>query len=180
MKIRKPLVRVATVDPGFNGTGCALFKTLSPGVISYPDDTSLIKPIAEIRARPKSNPNYYEELVINIAGQFSLLLTQWDVRHVAIETPKLFGSSAVSHASAAGGDLFRLTYLVGWLACRGYNYTVEPTILFTANEWKGEMGKEAVDRRICRAYERTYTKGGMFKNHVSDAVGMGLALVGKL
>ncbi|GAG23731.1 unnamed protein product, partial [marine sediment metagenome] len=47
-------------------------------------------------------------------------------------------------------------------------------VYFTANEWKEQLTKGAVDKRIKRAI------GEVYPEHVSDAVGMGLAVQGLL
>ena len=76
-------------------------------------------------------------------------------------------------ASASRVDLFKLTILTGVLADVAYTDGAE-VVLVKPGEWKGQLSKESAGRRIKRAF------GKRWPNHVEDAVGIGLAVQGRL
>lgn len=92
---------------------------------------------------------------------------------VVIEYPEVWSASAKSMASATSGDLLKLASLIG---CLGLTARREADVLFiTPARWKGQLSKEAVERRIKQVakLDRLY-----YRNHVCDAVGMGYAAQG--
>jgi len=86
--------------------------------------------------------------------------------------------SEKGYASSQSGDLIKLCQLtgmlIGALALNGIE--LNSLNLITPTEWKGQLPKEEVDRRIKRILKRK-TK---YPDHVSDAVGIGLFLQGEM
>jgi len=155
---------ILTVDPGIGGTGLAAFKR---GVICK---TELITPSSGCE-------NWFEKC-LDITNRFEDFVEVWNPEFAIIEFPGLWSGSATSQASAAKGDLFKLTMLIGMLVQTMQFYEGgdrrDRISLVSPQQWKGQMSKAVVDRRIKRAINQE------FPNHVGDAVGIGLALMGKL
>lgn len=159
--------RVLFVDPGLGGTGLAFWRSLKRPASKplAPDETLAIvpKPIGDWQDRA----NY-------IRVRFAEAVDRMQVKWTVIEFQALWSGSATSMASGGSGDLFKLTYLTGLLAGVLSQRDLPHPVLPTPQTWKGQLSKKAVDRRITRAIGRAYP------NHVSDAVGMGLAAQGRL
>lgn len=158
--------RVLCIDPGLGGTGLAFWNELSKGMNPADPDLCVLHHFPDSYgwlARVKS-------LTDNVVTSMKQTKPDW----VVIEFPKLWGSSEKSFTSAARGDLFKLTYLVGNIGREVVAATFRPPVLVTPKEWKGQMSKDVVHRRIKRALNISYGE------HVADAVGMGLAIMGAL
>jgi hypothetical protein len=114
-----------------------------------------------------------------IAGAVQLWVGQTRVYipYCFIEWPGIFSGDATSQAAAAKGDLFKLAALFGCLSSRLDQLDCLAIPLPVAR-WKGQMPKDAVRRRIARAYG--LKRAERFPDHVEDAVGMGLAAQGLL
>lgn len=83
-------------------------------------------------------------------------------------------TSGKSMASATRGDLFKLVYLIGQLSIGNGEFI---PFMIAPREWKGQLPKEEVIRRIKKLCPNV---GSAIGNHEADAVGMGLALQGVL
>lgn len=92
---------------------------------------------------------------------------------VFIEGIQVYSSSAKSMKSAFKGDLIFLAELSGVFLAEASRFTPNAHILLP-REWRGNMKDEVVVRRIQRATGQT------FREHESDAVGIGLSVLGKL
>ena len=165
------LGRVLCVDPGLGGTGLAFWSSLSGST------RASLEPLAtQVLKGPASGKYTWVYRAKEISFDFRISLIALKPQKVVFEVPGLWAGSAKSMASATRGDLFKEAMLVGMLMHAALElegcdiYTVTPL------EWKGQLSKQAVDNRIVRALGRRRT----FPNHVSDAVGMGLAAVQKL
>lgn len=153
-----------TVDPGLGGTGYAVFNSEGPGAVPPADFGVLHARRGDWRARAHSlRRAFWAECQVHVP-----------IQRIVIEFPELFASSAKSTASASKGNLFQLTYLVGLLGAVAADYTGEPPELITPRQWKGQLPKEVVIRRMLRAYGHEYS------SHAADAVGIGLHLQGGL
>jgi hypothetical protein len=146
------------IDPGLNGhTGYAIFNRGN----NTPLNTGTVNQL-----RLKTNWNYE---VLHIGNNLAQIGAS--CQEAFIEMPEFWSGSALSYASTAQGDLFKLAYLVGALAQALHNINVVTTLLHP-REWKGNMKKEMIDRRIKFIINREYP------NHISDAVGIGLFVQG--
>jgi len=167
----QPLERVICVDPGLGGTGWALFESISTG------DKKLEAPVLTGVIEAPRNEKW-DNRVWSVCSSFGGVLASAMTANVVIEFPVLFSGHAKSQSSAARGDLFKLTYLVGGIAQVARQATGNLPILITPSEWKGQLPKDVVIARIKKAYGK---KADEFtKDHEADAVGMGLALQGRL
>ena len=154
------LNRVITVDPGdnsgwayWNGTDCPDY-----GVISL-----------------KGKEKEYEDVdkLALLSLRFSTLLRQFRPEHVVLEGINLWGGSAQSMASASRGNSFYVAYLVGaYLHCAVQARA--QTRIMTVQQWKGQLPKEEVIRRV------RLINGIVYPNHIADAVGIGFSIQGRL
>ncbi len=153
------------VDPGSGGTGWAIFKM--PSEVTEP-----IRPLefGALSSRSGLWHDKFAEIAVAFADE---VLFEHGPDRVVHEWPELWAGSAKSQASTSDGDLFKLSALIGALELAVLQCDMEPS-LFVTPRWKGQMDKKAVDERIARAI------GCSYPNHVSDAVGMGLAVMGTL
>ncbi len=159
--------RVMFVDSGSGGTGWATFYI--PMLAEHPP----LKPIAT--GVITSDADTWQMRIAQITEDLPLMCARSKAIYVVIEWPTLWAGSSKSHAAAASGKLLQLAAACGALiqGIHLMRYAVG-IMLVTPNEWKGQLTKPAVNARIMRAIGETYP------NHASDAVGMGLAVMGLL
>lgn len=93
------------------------------------------------------------------------------VRYAAVEWPQFFDSAA-GHRTARHGDLTKLTYTVGYLTCVMHILRVMTVELVPVNDWKGQLPKSLVTKRIKNILGEEVCKG--IDTHAWDAVGIGL------
>jgi len=149
------------IDPGLGGTGLAFWDRLDQDLL--PTETHVIKCSQNI----KDLVDRCDVIATKIEQK-----SPWFPRYALIEFPKPMASQKKGIASLLKGDLLKLSYLCGVLADRLTQMSC--TVHLITPDWKGSMNKKVLARRLTKALGRT------FKNHEADAVGMGLALMGKL
>ncbi|GAG10075.1 unnamed protein product [marine sediment metagenome] len=164
LKERGTWPRVLTGDPGIGGTGWAYWLE-----IARPCEPSL-----PLLSDAKTTSKTGFEAVEILWNWFDGLVDVLRPETVVMEFPKLWSSSGVSQGSAAKGDLFKLTYLIGGYGRIVSERTRKPMVLISPAGWKGQLPKKVVDARIKLAIGKKY------RNHESDAVGLGLSLQGAL
>jgi hypothetical protein len=169
------------VDPGFGGTGWAQFVGLdtasAPSTSCHPTTSGVLRFKGD-KPTEGEGVGSWVSAASKISAAFAGLLTATMPRHVVLETPTLWSGSAVSHASATGkggetGDLFKLAYLVGQLGYLSEQITGNLPILVMPHEWKGQLPKELVLKRLAAF-------GITARDHEGDAIGMGFAAQGLL
>ena len=160
--------RVIAVDPGLGGTGCAYWAE-----IKRVADTPIMPKRMKLLVA-KRDPDWLHR-VWSVRRKFELILKRWRPKLAVIEYQQLWSGSAVSMASASSGDLFKLTLLTGVLASAA-NKAKAKVVLVTPGQWKGQLSKDTTRRRMVRAFGPS----GVFQDHVEDAVGIGLAMQGRL
>ena len=152
-----------TVDPGVGGTGLAYWGVQR----STPTHTACI--------RPYHKKSVWTSRALEVAEQYRRYITLWAPMDIYIEEPSLW-MSAKGLASANRKDLLKLTQLIGMLILSteqmlGPRRTPR---LISVQKWKGQLPKHIVTRRVERK------TGIVYPDHVSDAVGMGLYVLGML
>lgn len=172
-KIKLPSsVRVLTIDPGLHGTGWALWPCISsnPNQFTPPSCWGVLQ----------ANAANWQDKSLILCSTLAELLKKLNVYQLVIEMPEVW-TTGKSHAAATSGDLHKLTYLIG-----GFSLLAELNentatryrpVMISPQQWKGQMSKEAVIRRIQKRCPGILDAIG---NHEADAVGMGLALQGVL
>lgn len=163
--------RLITLDPGLGGTGWAFWDHLESGLAVAPGQTGCLHPSRE---EHQSIGNLVQRCY-ELQGQLESLCIAIQPRSAGVEFPVLFAGSAMSLASAGSGDLFKLTCLTGGLLAVLTRYIeVHEIRLLPPAGWKGQMNKKIVGNRVKLAIGSTYP------NHILDAVGMGLSMIGEL
>jgi hypothetical protein len=94
-----------------------------------------------------------------------------------VEWPEFRGGSAVGQAAAAEESLQKLAYMCGTYAGQGRLHGWR-TVPVAVSEWKGQLPKGAVERRVRRAVGGQSRDGTRFSSHAWDAVGIGLVARG--
>lgn len=153
------LTDALTIDPGYN-TGWAFWKdghTRASGIIRLQRNVRLGDAVVKL---------------LFMFAEFSALCKLTKAKTVIIESVARY-QSIEADASLDRGDIFMLCYLVGGYVQIGSS-SGAVVKLISAPEWKGQLSKQAVIERIVRRTGRTYN------NHIADAVGIGLSVMGLL
>ena len=153
--------KILAVDPGYGGTGWALFI----------NDRYIKSDVIRISLIVRSK--FDEEAVSKIMMYgFQDVIKETKPDKVIIETPSFWPSSKKSYTATAKGDLFKLIMLVGmFFAVCTFNNVECKTV--KANIWKGQLSKKAVKNRLRRYLNLE------FREHEADAVGLGLYELGR-
>lgn len=145
-----------TIDPGGTGSGWALWskgwKLLSNGVV----------------IPPGTGEDKWEERAYYTVSSLSRVAKCAGCSLGFVEYPAFFQANGGGVASS--GALVKLAWFVG-LVCGKLPMHVE---LVTVGEWKGQLPKAVVERRI-----REILPGVKAKSHDWDAIGIGLYKAGR-
>lgn len=160
---------IVFIDPGLGGTGWAYWPEIntSPKKAVGPSQWDVIK------MKGERWENCAWSIATAMAGVFSAVKPSW----VVMEYPELFSGSVVSQAAVAKGDLGKLWYLCGMIGLEAGRLTGKIPVLVTPGEWKGQLPKEEVTRRVIEAFGDGLD---FTRDHVCDATAMGLAAQGGL
>lgn len=153
-------MNVIAIDPGVNACGVATWG----GKDVRPHQTMVFT-----ASKKLTWPERVATLVnnVNLEFQFSSFDT------LAIEWPEVMGG-AVGNAAAKRGDVTMLAYSVGSFASIAESFGLKVQLV-PVREWKGQLSKDVVEKRITRAIKGIYsTCGQLIKTHAWDAVGIGL------
>jgi Holliday junction resolvasome RuvABC endonuclease subunit len=156
------------VDPGLAGTGTAIW-----GEKPWKDSRALLPwSIGNLYSKSKGG---FEIRSKSLVDQLIDLMQQFEVTHVYCEMPEFF-QSAAGVMVASAGDLQKLTFVVGCYASAAWNHGAR-FIPITPTEWKGQVPKDAVIRKIEHILPRIHTIDP--QSHSWDAIGIGLYAQGK-
>ena len=100
--------------------------------------------------------------------EFRKLLKDLRCDSIHCEQPEFFDST-VGHTAARRGDLVKLILVTGILVGQVSSFKLYPV-----REWKGQLPKSVVNRRIEEIVGHKDRAGINFKSHAWDAVGVGL------
>jgi hypothetical protein len=162
--------RTMLIDPGSSGTGWAIF--------DMPKARPEVAPPPVMADGINSRTSTWIMRMAQIAEDIPVFCRRYRVIFIVLEWPELWAGSEKSHASAASGKLLQLVAACGAIIeavhLKAEDLLVTNILLMVPREWKGQLKKPVVDDRIARAI------GLKYPNHVSDTVGMGLAVMGLL
>ena len=158
-------MRYFAIDPGLSGTGWAEFKD------GKPTRCGVIYPKSQTSDLWEEKAEYIADQLLQDWFQVTELAYRSALRriHVYIEMPQQMVSAR--GLAAQGGAVYKLAFLVGYLAravhpCRVHAITV--------NQWKGQLPKDVVERRIIKTLGTERCTQLNIRTHAWDAVGLGL------
>lgn len=160
MKKNNPFPHLISIDPGLSGTGWARWSNTQLEAVGVIHDRAKDDTLAA-RCR-------------GIASQILKHIHRFGDMHVFIEMPQHMASA--KGIAAQSGSVYKLAFLVGYLAADVYPCEV---IVVTPQEWKGQLPKDVVQRRIERILGRSKCRAVGIRSHAWDAVGIGLFALGK-
>jgi hypothetical protein len=155
---------LVAIDPGLNSMGWAYWAR-SPSD-RPPTRTGLIKAPRKLELAPRA---------LWIAKELDTELFKWDSGIRSTDFVSEFPAWHGIQLGWAAGDLQRLVFLVGVLA--GYFKEAHSFIPVTPGEWKGQLPKSVVTRRLIKRFGPGATQE--WERDVWDAVGIGLWKMGK-
>lgn len=133
------------------------------GILAFTDVVHCPKEIKEKSPRIK-----------RMRGAFVEMLEQCKpLNAIFIEGIQIYSSSATSQAAAYKGDTVFTAELVGVYYAEALRFCDKVHIVLP-RQWRGNMSNEVVNNRVMRA------TGTKFPEHIGDAVGIGLSVLGKL
>lgn len=94
-----------------------------------------------------------------------------------MEWPEFRAGSAVGHAAASTDSLSMLAFMCGQHCRQGLLFQCE-NVLVPVSEWKGQLPKDVVERRLRAAIGGEARSGVDIESHAWDAVGIGLHWLG--
>lgn len=166
-----PLPNMLSIDPGLSGTGWAAWrgtKLLRAGVVYPPAN-----PLESLTGSdtPDKAAAITQKLLADM--RFPSHVDPFQMT-IYIEMPQHMTSA--KGIAAQAGAVYKLAFFVGYLA-RAFHPT--DVRLVIPMEWKGQLPKDVVQRRIIRTLGvNTCTKLNI-RSHAWDAVGLGLWANGK-
>jgi hypothetical protein len=164
------------IDPGLGGTGWALWSTRHQKPWGTPMEVGIVRDTA----KDESLAIRCEELSEKIRDSLNAATGHWNVgwhhnrTYLYLEMPQHMTN--VKGIAAQAGAVYKLTFLVGYLAKAFHQCTVH---VVTPNEWKGQLQKDVVIRRIQRTLTPERCDDLGIKTHAWDAVGIGLWAMGR-
>lgn len=150
------------VDPGFGGTGWAVWPLRRRIRIAHPESTGTVNP-------PKSGEMEEEERAGFLFNELLRLFDRIGPDRVFIEWPEFFPGTK-GHTSAARGDFTRLVLAASIVASAGW-WAKAKVHFVPVTMWKGQLTKVVVAKRVAKALQ---CQTNRYPNHVMDAVGLGL------
>lgn len=165
-----------TVDPGTEFTGVAIWN-------AEPSSWEQLEAPVEVhllRSRLVADAPF-EDRALDISHQFNIVVRNCTdiqlakVVEIASELPGTFGGSAASMAASIRGDIVKLAFMVGCIGRVSHAAGI-PFRPVEVREWKGQMSKSLVERRIRDLLGRAQCSD--FQRDIWDAVGIGLHLKG--
>jgi len=166
-KNKVPYPRLFSIDPGLGGTGWAYWldgHLMEIGIVhdKAKDDT--------LAARCRGIVNQL----------YVAMPTPLGASHMFIEMPQHMANA--KGIAAQAGAVYKLAFLVGYIAhafMSGRMYHSE-VIVVTPMEWKGQLPKDVVQRRVEQRLGRSVCQELNIRSHAWDAVGLGLWANGRL
>ena len=163
--MKRNRIHLISIDPGFNGTGFVYW---------WGKDAPFMGHVAT----PPRNPDKFVTSDLDIGRAHWIAETCFDyigmlrVEHVIIELPE-FQAGAGRQMGWKTGDLQKLTMLVGVLAEHAVSQLDAHVMLATPSEWKGQLPKDVVQRRLTSHFGLALMRDLEIQTHAWDALGIG-------
>lgn len=160
--MKKRLVtRSYSVDPGLGGTGWAEWRGKKA--------PTRVGVIAANRRHEDELAARCEDIAYALSEEIKWGGGLYTQVHVILELPQHMTS--LKGIAAQAGAVYKLAFLVGYLAKAVYPCTVH---VVTPGEWKGQLPKDVVQRRITKHLGEETCRALNIRTHAWDAVGIGL------
>lgn len=134
------------VDPSVNHCGCAIF------IDDELDSFGLVS------SKKSSYLDRMQEVF-----DFIRLKKEYLRASIALEVPQYWG--AAGYLARESGSIFKLTFLCGMI------YGLSDVTMYTPNDWKGQLPKNAVKNRLSKLYANF--DFSLLDHNVIDAIGIG-------
>jgi hypothetical protein len=159
---------VIAIDPSINNVGCAVFEKSSKKLL----DKIIIHPSKFVK-----NATYLQKArdicsqIVKIMNSVSSLKFPYNDIQLITEIPQHFGIGG--YMSRESGAMLKLTFIAGMI----FNIT-DNVISYEPNQWKGQLPKDVVARRLQKLYpkEKIFdlkTKKFIIDHNIADAIGIG-------
>jgi hypothetical protein len=155
-----------SIDCGVNAIGVAIWNKKPTRENVIPDEAFCIHVAAD---------KAWEEKCIELVIKLDKLANDISsFRYVVTEFPEVYGG-AKGNAAAKNGDVAHMAHFCGALHAYAYPRTFIPVL---PTEWKKQLKKEIMERRLRRAIGDADGTGKAITEHAWDAVGIGLYFAG--
>ena len=155
-----------SIDPGLGGTGWAYWESRK-----HPTSVGIV--------RDTARDDLLTERCYELCGKLWKAIPQHDIPTVIIEMPQHMTNRAGIAAQA--GSVYKLAFLVGTISLYWRMGTSRATVhAIQPGEWKGQLPKDVVKRRIEQRLGRATCRRLNIRSHAYDAVGIGLWALGRL
>jgi hypothetical protein len=155
-----------SVDPGLTGTGVVYW-------------TSGVPIKVKVLISPRKEPDEFE-------GDMTIYRSGWIAQHIREDSPFVVGpattlviempefqAGATRIMGWKTGDLQKLTLLVGVISGRLHRMVRDVRLVFPS-QWKGQLPKDVVERRLTEHFGVPKVRALGVKTHAWDALGIGL------
>lgn len=151
-----------SIDPGIVGTGLAVWFPDE----EYPVQVAILQPDKLAGSREPGTDSWHERAA-TLMSALEAYVQAWSPDLVAIEEPIYFDDE-YGQMAAKEGSFTKLVRLVGMME-QLFNSMGIPMKWVPVREWKGQLPKKVVERRI-----RAILPDLEAESHELDAVGVGL------
>ena len=162
-------VYALSLDPGTKGSGLCFWD------LEEYMSTEICMPKKVLNLIPRGTGSWISSSH-ELHMAFNFIFNNVQIARVDSEFPQFFADSAGGHATAARGDLQKLTFVVGVFCSVTWAHRV-PFFPWEVNEWKGQMSKEVTEKAIRRRLANIDILHP--QSHSWDAIGIGLHAQGK-
>lgn len=160
--------KLMAVDVGLNALGWARWDVVDRKAPTPPTHCGVIEvPSSQLRDDFDSRARW---IMCEFTGPWSI--GGWPSECV-VEWPEFRAGDAVGHAAASSDSLGVLYYMCGQHARLAHTCNCKMKYA-PVSEWKGQLPKRVVAKRIARAIGAEAEDGTIIETHAWDAVGIGL------
>lgn len=156
---------ILSIDPGIDGTGIAVWN----------EDPDWRTSLSSVKVWSRPSVEGWVSKCIELSDLYYNLHESVQPVRIYCEWPA-YHQTGVGQAATAKGDIHKLSFLIGMFAREVADVGGE-FILVPVAEWKGQLPKQVVQRRIEKAYAGTGVLEGLKLkklDHSWDAIGIGM------
>lgn len=155
---------VISIDPSINNVGCAVFAILGK------KKAALVHHVLIHPSKFAKSENYLAKSR-DICQQIVSLINNYDNVQLVTEIPQHFGTGG--YLARESGSVQKLTFVAGMI----FNIA-DDVVAYEPNQWKGQLPKDVVARRLQRIYKDLQIfdekkKKFLMDHNIVDAIGIG-------